>query len=121
MGSYGGITRMRGVGYSWKFLAVMLRPVLQILTLLQTVTGPWLYFYFFHGQSSTKFINVCYIFQQVNKVKQFNASKTSLKALIRVLNSFRAQFLGIDYKPKGLVKSLQSNWVILKTGRQLFG
>ena len=76
--------REGGGGYSWKLLAVMCRPFLQILTLLQTVTGPWLHFYFFHGKSRTKFTNFCYLFQQVNKVKQINASKTSLEVLIGV-------------------------------------
>lgn len=71
-------------GYSWKLLAVMCRPLLQILTLLQTVTGPWLHFYFCHGKSRTKFTNFCYLFQQVNEVKQINASKTSLQVLIGV-------------------------------------
>ena len=73
-----------GGGNSWKLLAVMCLPFLQILTLLQTVTGPWLHFYFFHGKSRTKFTNFCYLFQQVNEVKQINASKTSLEVLIGV-------------------------------------
>ena len=48
-----------GGGYSWKLLAVMYRPFLQILTLLQTVTDPWLHFYFFMekaGRSSQTFV-----------------------------------------------------------------
>ena len=39
--------REGGGGNSWKLLAVMCLPFLQILTLLQTVTGPWLHSIFF--------------------------------------------------------------------------